>query len=199
MGELSLEVGVGEDTGVLEASQDVVWDAGQVAIGNSGFEGTTSVVGFAVFGIREPTEKVLRAIVERILDKMVADTVVGLALTIDKSGTFAIEYLAHEDVAGFASTTTHRRSHIPALLMQRTHKRSVRVLQFSPIVANKIGASLACPDAEARMFSVADKVRLGRDRIRCVHTHRIFRSGDVADSEIRCKGRDNIAGKIYIL
>ena len=40
------------------------------------------------------------------------------------------------------------------------------------------------------MFSEADEIRLRGDRIRCVHTHRIFRSGDVADSEIRCKGRD---------
>ena len=39
---------------------------------------------------------------------------------------------------------------------------------------------------EAEGYSVVDFSRKNR----WIHIHRIFMSGDVADSEIRCKGRD---------
>ena len=130
-GEFALELGgelvVGEDTGVLEAAQDGVGYDGKVAIRDGSFEGTTSAVGDSMLGIREPAEEVLRAIVKGILDEMVADAVVGLALTIDKGGTFAIEYLAHEDVAGFAIMMAHCRPPIASTDGFCTHSGRVNV------------------------------------------------------------------------
>ena len=143
--ELGGELVIREDAGVLEAAQDVVWDAGQVAIGDGGFQGTTSAVGDGMFGIREPAQEVLRAIVERILDKMVADAVVGLALTIDKGRALAVEDFAHEDVAGFAIMMAHCRPPIASTDGFCTHSGRVNVCQSMPRGINEIGASLACP------------------------------------------------------
>ena len=63
--ELGGKVGVGEDTGVLEAAQDVVWDAGQVAIGDSSFNGTLSDIGYRAMFAEENTEQVVEAVVGR--------------------------------------------------------------------------------------------------------------------------------------
>jgi hypothetical protein len=65
LGELSLEVGVGEDVGGLEAAQDVVGDAGQVAIRDGGFNGTLSGIGYRAMFAEENTEQVVEAVVGR--------------------------------------------------------------------------------------------------------------------------------------
>ena len=68
-GEFALELGgelvVGEDAGVLEAAQDVVWDSGQVAIGDSSFNGTLSGIGYRAMFANEDAEQVVEAVVGR--------------------------------------------------------------------------------------------------------------------------------------
>ena len=65
------------------------------------------MVGNAVFGIREPTEEVLRTVVEGFLDEVMTEAVVGFAVSVDESRSFTVENLAHDDVAGLFIVATH--------------------------------------------------------------------------------------------
>ena len=97
-GEFGLEVLIGHGAGVLEFAQALVGEDMQVTIGDDGFEGAATVVRFAVLGVIEPTEEVLRGIIERFFDEMVADTEIGLAFAVDEGRSLAVEDLAHKDM-----------------------------------------------------------------------------------------------------
>ena len=99
VGEAGLEVLIGHCTRVLELTEDGVIEAVEVAIRDESFEGSLAGIGLAVFLASQPTEEIFHAVVERILDEMVADTVVGFAISIDEDFSFAIEDLTHKDVA----------------------------------------------------------------------------------------------------
>ncbi len=107
-GEFGLEVLVRHSAGILEFAQAVVGEDVQVAVRNCGFELATAVVRFAVLGVREPTEEVLRTVVQRVFNEMVADTEVALTFAVDKGGAFTVEDLAHEDMTCFIAFLTVR-------------------------------------------------------------------------------------------
>lgn len=123
--EAWLEVLIGHGTRVLEFTEDGVIEAVEVAIGDNFFKGTAAVVRFAVLLAREPTEEIFHAVVKRILDEMVADTVVGFVISIDEDFSFAIEDLTHEDVAAFlGGPTLNDRGNIASSYLFRTHSRT---------------------------------------------------------------------------
>ena len=99
VGEAGLEVLIGHRTRVLEFTEDGVIEAVEVAIRDESFEGSLAGIGDAMFLASQPTEEIFHAVVERILDEMVADTVVWFAISIDEDFSFAIEDLTHKDVA----------------------------------------------------------------------------------------------------
>ena len=99
VGEAGLEALIGHRTRVLELTEDGIIEAVEVAIRDKFFQGTTAVVRFAVFGSREPAKEIFLTIVERVFDEMVTDAVVRFAILVKEDFSFAIEDLAHDDVA----------------------------------------------------------------------------------------------------
>lgn len=127
-GEFGLEVLVGHGARVLKFAQTLVGEDMQVTIGDDGFKGAATVVRFAVLGVIEPTEQVLRTIVQRVFDEMVADTEIRLAFAVDKGRSLAIEDLTHEDVTAILdSTTLGYRRNIPSPIFICAHCRTVFV------------------------------------------------------------------------
>ena len=187
--EFGLELLVGEGAWVLKLAQTLVGEAVEVSVGNDRFQGSATFICFAVFGSGEPTEEVLRTVIEQVFDEVMADTVIRFAFTVDEGRAFAVEDLAHDDVAIHTVELPYARCVIPSFGLFGTTVRRIRVLQFSPVGIKEIGASLACPEFEPRMSATADEVGWKLIRNRLIHMHRIFMSGDVADSQIRCKGR----------
>lgn len=104
--EFLFEVVIRESTGILKVTQVVIGEDMEVAVGDDRLERAPTAVGDAVLGIREPTEEVLRAVVERFLDEVMTEAVVGFAVSVDEGRSFTIEDLAHEDVAGSISFLT---------------------------------------------------------------------------------------------
>ena len=107
-GEFLVEEFAGHRTGILEVTQTLVGKEGQISIGNDGFKCTTATVRLGMLGVSEPTEEVFRAVVERVFDEVVTDPEIRIALSIDEGRSFAIEDLAHEDMACFVAFTTVR-------------------------------------------------------------------------------------------
>lgn len=104
--EFLFEVVVREGAGILKVTQVVIGEDMEVAVGDDRLERAPTMVSDAVFGIREPTEEVLRAVVERFLDEVMTEAMVGFAVSVDEGRSFTIEDLAHEDVAGSISFLT---------------------------------------------------------------------------------------------
>ena len=97
----------------------------EVAIGDDRLERAPTAVGDAVLGIREPAEEVLRAVVEGLLDEVVTDAVVGFAVSVDEGRSFAVEDLAHDDVAGLFIVATHYGAPVAPTNGFCTHSRRV--------------------------------------------------------------------------
>ena len=108
LGEFGLEDLIGHSAGILEFAQAFVGEDVQVTIGDCSFEGAAAVVRFVVLGVIEPTEEVLRTVVQRVFDEMVADTEVALTFAVDEGGAFTVEDLAHEDMTCFIAFLTVR-------------------------------------------------------------------------------------------
>jgi len=104
--KFALEVFIGHRAGVLEFSQTLVGEEIEVTIGDEGFEGTATVIGFVVLRVREPAEEVLRTVVERIIDEVMTVTEIGFSFAIDEDFSFTVENLAHKDVAGLVTFPT---------------------------------------------------------------------------------------------
>ena len=121
------ELVIGGDTGVLKLAQVVIGDEMEVAIRDDLFQSTTPVVGFGVLGVREPTEEVLRTIVERFFDQVMTLAIVGLAFAVGENLSFTVEDLAHEDMAAFAANLSDNRRNIPSSLLFSAVKGAIRV------------------------------------------------------------------------
>ena len=97
--EARLEIRIGHRTRVLEFTQDGISEAVEVAIGDEVFQGTATVVGFAVLRVREPAEEIFHAVVERVIDKVMTVTEIGFAFAVKEDLSFTVEDFAHEDMA----------------------------------------------------------------------------------------------------
>ena len=99
-GELTLELGVGHRTGILKLAEASIGETREeVAVGNDLFQGLAAPVSLAMLRIGKPTKEIVRTVVERIVDKVVAVAEIGFALAVDEGGTLAVEDFAHEDMA----------------------------------------------------------------------------------------------------
>ena len=154
LGEFGLEDLIGHSAGILEFAQAVVGEDVQVAIGDCGFEGAATVVRFAVLRVREPTEEVLRTVVQRVFNEMVADTEVALTFAVDEGGAFSVEDLAHKDVAQTRFVMSQIRRGVAAVFGFCTHLGAVLMCYFSPGSIEEIGASLVRPEVETRVFAI---------------------------------------------
>ena len=94
-----IEVGIGHGARVLEFTQDGIVEAAEISVGDDGFESTTAVIGYTMLLTRKPAEEVLRTVVERIFDEMVAEAEIGITFTVNKSWPLTIEDFTHEDMA----------------------------------------------------------------------------------------------------
>ena len=124
--EFGLELLVGEGARVLKLAQTVVGEAIEVAVRDDRLQGTAPFVSFAVFGSGEPTEEVLRTVVERVFDEVMADAVIRFAFTVDECRAFAVEDLAHDDVATILGRTTlDDRGNISSTFFVVAHSRTI--------------------------------------------------------------------------
>lgn len=120
-GEFGLEVLIGHGAGVLEFAQALVGEDMQVTIGDDGFEGAATVVRFAVLGVIEPAEQVLRGIIERFFDEMVTETEIGFTFAINEGGSITVEDLAHKDVTQTRFVMSQIRRGVAAIFGFRAH------------------------------------------------------------------------------
>jgi hypothetical protein len=112
-----------------------------------------------VLGVREPTEEIVRSIVERFFDEMVADTEVGFAFTVNEGRAFSVEDLTHEDVAKTRMIASQIRCRVPAIFGFCAHFGRVLMCNFLPMRIDETGASLMCPQIETRMLAITGKIK----------------------------------------
>ena len=74
VGEAVLEVLIGHRTWILKLTEDGIVKATEIAVWDKFFESASAVVSFAMLGIGKPAQEVLRSIIERVFDEVVADT-----------------------------------------------------------------------------------------------------------------------------
>ena len=125
--EFGLELLVGEGARVLEFAQTLIGEAVEVAVRDDRLQGFATVVRFAVFGKGEPAKEVFRSIVERVVDEMMTLAEIRFAFTVDESRAFAVEDLAHYDVASLIFELPHGGSDIPSSFLFSAHSRAIRV------------------------------------------------------------------------
>ncbi len=154
--EAGLEVRIGHGAGVLEFTQDGIIEAVEVAIRDEVFQGTATVVGFAVLRVREPAEEIFHAVVERVIDEVMTVTEIRFAFAVKEDLAFSVENLAHEDMAGFVSFPTIRRGgSVPSTDRFSAPRGGVIVRYFLPAGIKKKGATFVRPKVKTRVFAIA--------------------------------------------
>lgn len=98
-GEFLLEEFAGHRTGILEITQTLVGEDGQVTIGYDGFEKPLPAVRFGMLLASKPAEEIGGFVVEQVGNEMMTDTDIGFAFAVDEGRSFAVESHSHRYVA----------------------------------------------------------------------------------------------------
>ena len=120
-----LESDIGHGARVLEFTEDSIVEAVEIAFRDDLFKGAAAIVCDTMLRVCEPAQEVLRGIVERVFDEVVADTEIGVPFSVDESLSIPVEDLSHEDMAAHASMMTHSGCNIPSVLLFFTPCRRV--------------------------------------------------------------------------
>ena len=137
-GEFLLEEFAGHRTGILEVTQTLVSEEGQVAIGHDGFEKPLPAISFGMLLAGKPAEKVRCGVVKNIRNEMVTDADIRFAGFSDKGRSRAIEGERHEKVTRFGAKMSHTRIivssfAIVAMLAARLIRRTERMRHHTSI------------------------------------------------------------------
>lgn len=135
--QFSLERLIAHRPGVLELAEPLVRKVVEIAVGHDLFQGSAPTVSHNVLGVREPAQQVLRTVVERFFDEVVAEPEIGLAFPVVVRRPFAVEDLTHENVTQTGFVVSQIRCRVPSVFGFSTHFGCVLVCYFVPVGIEK--------------------------------------------------------------
>ena len=130
LGEFGLEDLIGHSAGILEFAQAFVGESMQVAIRNCGFEGTPSAISNLVLLTGEPTEEIILAVVRQIVDEMVCNSGIKVAVFVFVVRPFTVERNTHQNMASPVSVTAQFRNSVSVRIVFVAHARREVFLDF---------------------------------------------------------------------
>ena len=127
--EFAVKSDIGRDARVLQSGKPFVGEDMQVTVGHYLTQRTLPRVRHSMLLAREPAQQIVDTEVQRLLNQMMDDTLVGLAVRVIIDRAWTIKSITGEPVTGLLVEIAHSRMYPPPFSVMtvpsgRSHRRS---------------------------------------------------------------------------